>query len=473
MICKTHTCITIFKHGFYFCELHVLIHYLRTIFTVMAFNNRKYNFSGNHSEAYAHYEKAVQEGGSSDHITSCKCGIARTALHSGNYRHGINTALELCNKQLFKECAEILEKKKQYLEAANFYEKSEIFDKAASIYIKLKEWHKVGTLLNEITSNKIHLQYAKAKESEGKYEEAVRAYTSAKDYDSVIRLHLDYLNSPEVAVELVQETKSVEGAKMVSRFFQRLNDYSSAIKFLILANCQNEAFDLAQKHGKLELYGEILLDSLSADEMRTGDFINLAMHFEERGNNLLAGKYWFHSKEHKKALNHLFKAAKSNVNENEALSAAIDVVASSQDSHLEKQLVKFLLGEADGIPKDPKFLFRLYMARKQYKEAAKSAVIIANEEQINGNYRNAHDVLFGMYQELKQNDIKIPREMQQNLMLLHSYILVRLHVKRGDHVKGARLLIRVANNISRFPSRMYLSNIFTCSCRYKTFCSHC
>lgn len=152
-------------------------------------------------------------------------------------------------------------------------------------------------------------------------------------------------------------------------------------------------------------------------------------------------------------MKHLFKAAKSNVYENEALTIAIDVVASSQDLRLEKQVIEFLLGETDGMPKDPKYLFRLYMARKQYKEAAKSAVIIANEEQINGNYRNAHDVLFGMYQELRQNDIKVPREMQYNLMLLHSYILVRLHVKRGDHMKGARLLIRIANNITSFPSR--------------------
>lgn len=28
-----------------------------------------------------------------------------------------------------------------------------------------------------------------------------------------------------------------------------------------------------------------------------------------------------------------------------------------------------------------------------------------------------------------------------------------MHVKRGDHMKGARLLVRVANNISKFPSR--------------------
>lgn len=43
------------------------------------------------------------------------------------------------------------------------------------------------------------------------------AYQNAKDFDSVIRLHLEHLNNPEIAVELVQETKSTEGAKMVAK----------------------------------------------------------------------------------------------------------------------------------------------------------------------------------------------------------------------------------------------------------------
>lgn len=58
-----------------------------------------------------------------------------------------------------------------------------------------------------------------------------------------------------------------------------------------------------------------------------------------------------------------------------------------------------------------------------------------------------------MCQELKQNNIAIPLEMYNNLQLLHSYILVRVHVKRGDHAKAAPLLIRVAANISKFPAR--------------------
>lgn len=38
------------------------------------------------------------------------------------------------------------------------------------------------------------------------------------------------------------------------------------------------------------------------------------------------------------------------------------------------------------------------MARKYFKDAAKTAVIIGSQEQISGNYRSAHDLLFSMYQ---------------------------------------------------------------------------
>ena len=84
--------------------------------------------------------------------------------------------------------------------------------------------------------------------------------------------------------------------------------------------------------------------------------------------------------------------------DSEALNLAIEVVGASGEGHLSRQLIDYLMGETDGIPKDAKYLFRLYMARNQYKEASKTAIIIAREEQAQGNYRNAHDVLFNMYQ---------------------------------------------------------------------------
>ncbi len=43
--------------------------------------------------------------------------------------------------------------------------------------------------------------------------------------------------------------------------------------------------------------------------------------------------------------------------------------------------------------------------------------------------------------------------MEHNLQLLHSYVIVRMHIRRGQHLNAARLLIRVAECISKFPSR--------------------
>ena len=73
-----------------------------------------------------------------------------------------------------------------------------------------------------------------------------------------------------------------------------------------------------------------------------------------------------------------------------------------------------------------------------------------------------------MMKELRARKIKIPLEMESNLMILHSYILVKSHVKRGDHLKAARMLIRVAENISKFPERecfvtdllFYVGNVY-------------
>ncbi|XP_012288065.1 WD repeat-containing protein 19 [Orussus abietinus] len=419
-------------------------------------------FTGNYPKALVNYERGLVDCGAHinsssqylNHRTQCLAGIARMSIRCGDSRRGVGIAMDNDSpRSLRKECAEILESMKQFSEAAILYEKAEYFEKAASAYIKLKNWYKVGQLLPQVLSPKINIQYAKAKEADGKYEEAAAAYETAKDYDNIIRINLEHLNNPARSVEVVQQTKSIEGAKMVARYFQKMNDYNSAIKFLILSNCHDEAFQLANQHSKMELYGEILVNTLDDDNVRKEDFKSLAIYFESQKNSLLAGKYYFHAKEFQKALKHLLKAAQLAADDDNALTLAIDTVASSKDDKLANQLIDFLLG-GDGLPKDPKYLFRLYMARKQYKEAAKTAIIIANEEQINGNYRNAHDVLFGMYQELKRNKINIPLEMQNNLRLLHSYILVRLHVKRNDHLRSARMLIRVANNISKFPSHI-------------------
>ena len=56
-----------------------------------------------------------------------------------------------------------------------------------------------------------------------------------------------------------------------------------------------------------------------------------------------------------------------------------------------------------------------------------------------GNYRNAHDVLFSMYTELQAQKIKIPAEMATNLMILHSYLLVKVSTTEMYHTTSAKI----------------------------------
>ena len=114
-------------------------------------------------------------------------------------------------------------------------------------------------------SRNFFFQYAKAKEAEGQYKDAVTAYEAARDYDNAVRIHLDHLNNPESAVRLVKETKSTEGAKLVARFFLKLGDFNSAIQFLIISKCVDEAFQLAKQHGKFSFLLNCLMLNLFRD----------------------------------------------------------------------------------------------------------------------------------------------------------------------------------------------------------------
>lgn len=68
-----------------------------------------------------------------------------------------------------------------------------------------------------------------------------------------------------------------------------------------------------------------------------------------------------------------------------------------------------------------------------------------------GNYRNAHDVLFSMYTELQAQKIKIPAEMATNLMILHSYLLVKVSTAHVCHA-AARSAISVFLDNCKFKA---------------------
>lgn len=55
------------------------------------------------------------------------------------------------------------------------------------------------------------------KEASGDLRSAVAAYRLAGDMDAVVRISLDHLKDPQEAVRIVQETRSIEGAKLVAK----------------------------------------------------------------------------------------------------------------------------------------------------------------------------------------------------------------------------------------------------------------
>lgn len=119
----------------------------------------------------------------------------------------------------------------------------------------------------------------------------------AGDLDSVVRIYIELLSDPHSASELVLQSRSVDAAKMLAKFYQTIGDYESALQFLILCGCIPDAFQLAHKHNKMRHYGELLEQH---DGAKANDFLQLAHHFETEKYTLLTGKYYFLAKEYGK-----------------------------------------------------------------------------------------------------------------------------------------------------------------------------
>lgn len=121
----------------------------------------------------------------------------------------------------------------------------------------------------------------------------------------------------------------------------------------------------------------------------------------------------------------------------------IEMVAKVKMDALTHELVDYLLGETDNIPKEPQWTFKLYRAIGNVAQAVKVAVNIAQKEQEFGNYKYAHEIMLDTFKDIKNGGQRIPHDLNQRLVMLHSYSLSKRRIKMGDHLGAARLLVRV------------------------------
>lgn len=373
-------------------------------------------------------------------------GIARCTFRLGDLRRGMKLVAEINDTSVARECAAILESMKQAGDAAVLYEKGLLFEKAAQIYIQMKSLAKAAPLMAKVKTPKIHAQYGRAKEAAGDFSAASDAYEAACDMDSVVRIQLENLGNPEKAFSIVRETKSSEGALAVAKYCAESGNYKCAIEFLLMANKENDAFALALAHNEVDAFAHLLGDTISTERAA-----RVAQHYEQTHAPARAAEFYQICGNYSKALRLFLQCGDAE------LPKAIDVVGKARNDMLTHTLIDYLMGENDGIPKDPNFIFRLYMALGNYAQAAKTAIIISRQEQELGNYKMAHDVLVETHRQLDAHRIHVGQDLRHALTLLHSYVLVKKLVKRGDHMAAARMLVRVAQHISKFPT--HVSNI--------------
>ncbi|CAI9647951.1 WD repeat-containing protein dyf-2 [Caenorhabditis elegans] len=405
--------------------------------------------TGDHANSLANYEKGVMENPQNlpelqEHNEICQSGIARMAIKTGDLRRGVQLAKQLEGRVVKRDCAIILEQMKQYTEAAQLYEVGLFYDRAAAVCLKANAWAKVGELLDHVKSPKIHIQYGKIMEKEKKYKVAVKCYETGRDYDNQVRLLLDPLNDPDEAVRVVRESRSIEGAKLVAKFFVKLGDYNSAIQFLVMSQCVQEAFELAEKNNAVREYAKAIEQHGNISQA-----LELAEYYNRVNDMFMAAKFYTQAGQYNNAINLLFK----NGDDENCVALAVDCGIKSKDKTLNNKLVKFLLGE-DGNVKDPAQLFRLYVGLGRTKDAAQTAVVVAQIHQAKGNYRIARDLLFQMHQQLREKMMRIPLDMNKSLMAIHSYIIVKALINRKETLLAARLLIRTCGEIQRFPTHV-------------------
>lgn len=100
-------------------------------------------------------------------------------------------------------------------------------------------------------------QYGKVLEAEKKYNEALKAYLNALNYDGAVRIMVEHLNLIEDAVKLVRESKSSEGAKTVAKYFNKVGESATAIEFLVISQCYQVSLKVEDEKNDIRIFRKL------------------------------------------------------------------------------------------------------------------------------------------------------------------------------------------------------------------------
>lgn len=411
-----------------------------------------------------------------------KGGVARCSVRLGDIGKGLEIARDLNDVQVCKQCAQVLEDLMQFADAAEMYLQAGVLERAATLFLRERQFERAVPLLNSIENPKLHLLHAKQRVETGNYSEAVIAFQRAGAYDEAAILYLGKLNDPQGAFKLVKSHppgQIANAALSVAEFCQRRGDIASAIEFLILGGKITDACDLAEKEDALpELAVCLQGNMVNTSDLEVPKKVHdaLAAYFEKSGRLRDAGRHIELGGDYERALKMYLNAARQNMMRSQgtisgggdggalkgnvaaeaeaAVEDAIRLVGIVKNKNLTELMEKFLLGDDDmqSVACDPRMVYKLQIALEKLYEASVTAAVIAQQDQREGSYKEAHSLLVKTARDLRCLGHPVSADIMQQLTVLHSYVLVRPTAAKGDHMRAAKLLLRVADKIDLFPS---------------------
>ena len=411
---------------------------------------KELQFLGNYKGALLNFEKALtkldvnKKDKYSRKKRICMEGIAKASIFLGNLNRGLRLVQEIDSADLNRECGQILESLGEVSQAAFLYEKALDLEKAGSLYINSENIKEASRLLESISPCPLHSKFGALCEKLGDNQKAVISYEFAGNMTDAIRLSLHKLSDPQNALRIMRKEKHYdvpfEVYNMFSEYFKATGDMGKAIEFLMLEKKENEAYLYAKENNCIELFVDHIgtnISKVNAEEVAT--------YFEKAGNATKSAKYFEIAEMYDKSLELLLQEGDSK------LSEAIKLVGKSKNEDLIAHLIDYLMGDIDGKPKEPIYAYQLYLVMDDYKEAAKTAILIAEQESVIGKYSEARDILRRSIREIESRGIHVMRNLRLMFVLLHSYWLVRILARRGRNEDSSRMLLRIAQNLSYFP----------------------
>ncbi|KAF4725864.1 WD repeat-containing protein 19, partial [Perkinsus olseni] len=415
---------------------------------------------GDYEGALASYKEALGEvdesrvEDSAEHFRACNAGLARCLCYCGMYEPAARLCERIAEEDVLVECAAILERMKQYSLAGRLHQRLGNLERACSLYIQDMDFDAAKPLMDQVSTPKLHLLYAKAKEARGFFKEAAASYEKGGDMESIVRLLVDesQLNDPRKAMNLIRKGR------------RRVGDVTGSIEFLTRARLEEMAFEMAVRHDQMPVYERSLAESEGSDELVEERYRSVAGYYKERNLPLEAAKNYVLCGEYEVAMELCLSLDQTNVSVDETAASvaggrrwklsphmelAIDIAGRCHDEGLVNRLVDHLLRANAGLEDDElgyhqaQSIYKLHQVLGNYEESARIAMLIAKREQDEGRYKAAQSLLLKTYKDLYRLKMRIPRELWERLMLLQSYILVKPRAQLDEHINAALLLKRI------------------------------